>query len=802
MCFIPWLFQHALAEPANMTSNPTTDSSARSPIDKLPVLIRDAVLHYPESALAEELHGTVEVRVRIAENGAVVQTSIVSGLDVFHDEAQTAARRLLFEPALRNGTPVSVDMIVSFHFAPPHPEPRGDLEHADHSIVVSAHDLHEQSLKSSSVMNEQEVHQNRQFDISRTIADVPGVTFASGSSNNSKPIIRGQTERRLMVMKDGVAHAGQKWGMDHAPEIDPFSIGSIEVRKGVDAVRFGGDAIGGVLLIDSPTLSPTEGFTGQSLSVARSNGRQIGQSVRQDFRQEQHAIRVYGNFLSSADLSTPKYVLGNTASQLWNAGLTGDFEHPSGRFWWSMDHFHNAAGVFYGLQSSSPDELRNSVLFSQPPNADSWSSSREWSEPYQNVEHTRGVTRWHQATSWGDLELQYAFQRNHRQEKDASRNVDDVDPQYNFTLLTHNLDLHARHDGRLLGSAEMDLEWGLNGKIQDNLYDGLSLLPNYRQFDLGGYALSKIILSTAAIQTGIRWDGSMQDAYLSDNDYVRHERLDLLPEDCVDDGVKHCSTEYQTASFVLGGIWQIIPETLEWRGDVSTGGRFPNVDERYLLGAAPSFPVYAMGDPNIPKESVRSFNSTLGVQGLEVSGEVSVFANWIDNYLYFAPSVVGDDVEIMTLVSGSYPVYRYTPTDVNFVGLEGIVRLWETEPWVTTFSASTVRAWSRDSEEHLVGIPGDSAVLKTGWSGEQFSITGSVEAMSRQHRVNPAQDFAPAPDGFVLMHLQTRYQHRQSEFHVQVRNLSNQQYRRYTSLLRYYADEPGRDIQFSFIQHW
>ena len=133
-----------------------------------------------------------------------------------------------------------------------------------------------------------------------------------------------------------------------------------------------------------------------------------------------------------------------------------------------------------------------------------------------------------------------------------------------------------------------------------------------------------LIFERTAISTGVRIDGSYQDAYMKERDYEAHERRDLLPEDCDYDGsVAQCTTQYSGNAFVLGGIWQIIPEALEIRGDVSSGVRFPNVDERYILGAAPTFPVFAMGDPNLPRERVRSGTLTVGYRNALFSTEVS-----------------------------------------------------------------------------------------------------------------------------------------------------------------------------------
>ena len=354
----------------------------------------------------------------------------------------------------------------------------------------------------------------------------------------------------------------------------------------------------------------------------------------------------------------------------------------------------------------------------------------------------------------------------------------------------------------MIGKAELDIEWGASAKHQDNLYAGRMLIPNYRQFDLGGFWTNRLIFERTAISTGIRIDGSYQDAYMKERDYEAHERRDLLPEDCDYDGsVAQCTTQYSGNAFVLGGIWQIVPEALEIRGDVSSGVRFPNVDERYILGAAPTFPVFAMGDPNLPRERVRSGTLTIGYRNSIFSTELSGYSNQIDNYIYFAPLTVDGSLQNVTLINGSFPIYKFQSVDAHFYGLDGTVHILEDSRFATSISGATVRAWNLETEEHLVGIPPDSIRLKSGWSGEQFSLQPSVSYVAKQHRVLSKLDFLDPPDDFWLFNLQASLSHQFANlewtWNLNARNLFNTQYRRYTSLLRYYADEPGRDIQLS-----
>ena len=437
----------------------------------------------------------------------------------------------------------------------------------------------------------------------------------------------------------------------------------------------------------------------------------------------------------------------------------------------------------------------------KPLNSEVWEQTRGIEKPYQDVDHTKGNISWEYEPNWGSVHVLYAYQRNDRKEAEPSR-IPNAEPQYNFLLRTHSAELHVDHSDWMIGTSELDMEWGASAKHQDNLYSGRILIPNYRQLDFGAFWTQRLIFETASLSTGVRLDGSYQDAYMKERDYEAHERRDLLPDDCDYDGsVARCTTQYSGNAFVLGGIWQVVPEAFEVRGDLSTGVRFPNVDERYLLGAAPTFPVYAIGDPNLLRERVKSGTLTIGYRNTILSTELSGYTNWIDNYIYFAPWTVDGSLQNVTLINGSFPIYKFQSVDAHFYGVDGTVNILEDSRFPTSISGSTVRAWDRNTSHHLIGIPPDSIRVKSGWNGEKASLQPNVSYIAKQHRVLSELDFTDPPEDFWLFNIQASLKHTVANseliWNLNARNLFNARYRRYTSLLRYYADEPGRDLQIS-----
>lgn len=104
-----------------------------------------------------------------------------------------------------------------------------------------------------------------------TIADAldvkPGITASSFAAGASRPIIRGLDNYRVRIQENGIgSHDVSALSEDHAVPIDPFSADSVEVVRGPATLRYGSQAIGGVVSVENqriPTFMPRRGFSGE-----------------------------------------------------------------------------------------------------------------------------------------------------------------------------------------------------------------------------------------------------------------------------------------------------------------------------------------------------------------------------------------------------------------------------------------------------------------------------------------------------------------------------------------------------------
>ncbi|MFV0644251.1 MAG: TonB-dependent receptor [Sphingomonadaceae bacterium] len=122
-------------------------------------------------------------------------------------------------------------------------------------------------------------------DTASVLANLPGVSAASGGGFSSMPAIRGMSEQRLTVLVDGFTIDSACPNDMNTPlsYTDPQTIAAIHVLTGVSPVSAGGDTIGGVISVESEPPRFASGdsmlLAGQLSGFYRSNGDGYGGSA-------------------------------------------------------------------------------------------------------------------------------------------------------------------------------------------------------------------------------------------------------------------------------------------------------------------------------------------------------------------------------------------------------------------------------------------------------------------------------------------------------------------------------------------
>jgi iron complex outermembrane receptor protein len=667
-------------------------------------------------------------------------------------------------------------------------------------------------MRSTAVISGAKLERNRGKAFSEALADVPGVSQLRSATGVAKPIIRGQFGRRLLILVDGVRHRSQEWGLDHAPEIDPFIADQIRVVRGPGGVRYGSDAIGGVVLVDPPALRREPGYNGEAHLIGTSNGRGgtfAGrlQTVFDDL--PGLSMQLEGSVKRLAAAESPGYALDNAGLFDWSAGAIVGYRRKDSEYKLSYRRYQAKLGVCSCLRIHNIDDFFAQARNGEPLGAESFRSDFAIDRPYQAVAHDVALARGEWVRSHlGTFTATYSFQHDLRREYDVVRNADTAGAQFNFRLMTHEMESAFEHNPIHLSEYwHLQGVTGIVGLGQIHRYGGLPLVPDYTALGGGVYATERLVGHTTDVEIGARYDFLARTASLEQIDFSRLVRSGQIAMDaCSDpsaDQVK-CRSHYHTFAASLGAR-QRFAEAWSVKGELSAASRAPNTDEQYLNGTAPTFPVLGLGKPDVKPETTRSASVTLAYDSTRIKAEASAYGNRIDNYLHFAPAIGADGMPIFdVLIRGTFPRFTTHEVDALFYGADGGIEVAPTPAFEFGAQASLVRAKDVDDGSYLVFVPADHyrgsvtyhAPDVGSFRNSFATVTGTYTA--RQRRFDIAADFIEPPPAYFLLGAElgteTSVAKQKVRIALQGSNLTNARYRDYTSLMRYFADEPGWQV--------
>ena len=226
--------------------------------------------------------------------------------------------------------------------------------------------------------------------ITDTLQNKPGIlgsTFAPGAN---RPIIRGLDNYRVRVQENGVGtHDVSALSEDHAVPIDPFAAERIEVVRGPATLRYGSQAIGGVVSVENnriPSFVPRHGIMGEmrggwnSVDDGRDGGMQVTAGAG-NFAVHADAFR-----RRTEDYDTPQGRQFNTFSHAEGFSLGGSFIWSAGFVGVSFTRYES----LYGIPGAEAQERRPRIDLNQ----DKWQSKGEWRVRDYGIEAIRFWLGW------------------------------------------------------------------------------------------------------------------------------------------------------------------------------------------------------------------------------------------------------------------------------------------------------------------------------------------------------------------------------------------------------------------------
>jgi iron complex outermembrane receptor protein len=162
------------------------------------------------------------------------------------------------------------------------------------------------------VIPNDDIRRNGAATLGDLLFSKPGITgssFAPGGS--SRPIIRGLDVNRVRMQEDGIgANGASDLGEDHFVPVDPLTTDQVEVIRGPATLRFGSQAIGGVVeTINNriPTMIPARGIGAEVRGAGTSVDNGIDGAVLLDAGSGNFALHADAFGRKMQDYRVPHY---------------------------------------------------------------------------------------------------------------------------------------------------------------------------------------------------------------------------------------------------------------------------------------------------------------------------------------------------------------------------------------------------------------------------------------------------------------------------------------------------------------
>jgi iron complex outermembrane receptor protein len=599
-----------------------------------------------------------------------------------------------------------------------------------------------------------EVLSNGGASIADALRDAPGVAGTGFAAGASRPVIRGMDAQRVRVVENGLSSSDvSDVGPDHGVPIDPLSATEIEVVRGAATLRYGSQAIGGVVnaINNRIPLHTTNGISGD-IATAYDSVSSTGEgSASVDAGSGLYAIHLDAFARRASDYDTPLGEQGN--SWFRGRGFSGGGSYFFGD---NNDSRVGFSGTHYAAQYGIPSD---DTFIKMRQNKGAFGSSFKLDAgPLQAI----------------NVDASYADYTH-----------SEIDPETSEVLSTFN---NREWDGRaeaMFGPVGFLSGAAVGVQLQDRKFDALGegadyLLPTHTQnaaaFAFVEAPLGALQFQGAARIEGVRIDGTPASGVPTRRDF--------------------------TPFSVSAGVTYAVNDALRLGLTAASAARAPGQTELFARGPHDGPGTFETGDPRLGIERANSLEGTarLKVGGGKIEG--SLWGARFDNYIYGALTGRQCDDDGICAVGGDGDLkeLNYSQRKAQFWGAEvkGSVPLAKSA--AGTLSANVLADYVRAK---FTNSGGDVPRIQPGrfgggleWNSKAFDASFLILRVGAQNHVGVADS---ATDAYTSVDAQIAWRplSGSDRFEVAVvgHNLAEETIRNATALNKDDVIMPGRDIR-------
>ena len=552
------------------------------------------------------------------------------------------------------------------------------------------------------------------------IAELSGVDMISSGLGIQKVVVRGLSGMRVVTYLNGMQINNQQWANDHGIGFTDLGLSEVELIKGASALKYGSEAIGGLLYFKDAPFVANDKLKGFISSGFNNSSYLSNSKFGVKFNKKNFFLNLYAQYSISSDYRLPDntYLFNSRFKQ--NAikfSLGYRYKNWQNIF---RAQIHNEFPGIPGHVHGDPSKVNIAAITS---------SELDFSTDFNIVRPTQFVNNQLliYETNYMANNFKFEFYAGHFINNLKEYGEKLTKPAFDLELSNTLLSTSLRYI-----SDKLTLQIGSQFVFQENKNNiNDRLVPDASSFNLGPYALIEYEKNNFGVNSGIRYDYKR----LSSDDRV----LDL-----------DYDNSFNSTSFSSGIYYRFIDHI--FRMTFSGAYRSPHVSELFSDGVHHGTSRYEIGDKKL---------------GIEYANQIDLKYQWSNDHLGIVINPFIQDIsDFISLnptdsVMSGYKVYNYMQYDkVEINGIEMNLHYHPHQLHNLHFeqSYSFLQARNKNSKYGLALVPANSIKNKVIFKFNDYERVVNFDYLSIYHTYKFKQDsyaeYEELTDSYNVINLQ------------------------------------------------